>query len=455
MKKLLALALVLALTLGAAGAMAETVLKLGIYPIDTDERGVETHENTFIPAFEAAHPDVTIERAPYDFNLQTILPLLESGNAPSVITTYFTEIPKLAGNDFLEDITDILEERGWLEQINPAIIGPSSYEGRVYGIPRNFYGMGMMLNVELFEEAGLVDEDGTPLYPKTWDEFVETAAKIKDETGAAGFVLLGADNAAGWHFTILSWSFGAQMQTLEDGKWIAHLNDEPVVKALQLVKDLKWEHDVLTADPTAENWATGFQQLGTGAAAMYMAADDAVAQPTANYGLPIDKLMMIGMPAGPAGTVMLTGGNLFVFPKGTPKDEINAALDYLEIMGYAPVVSDIAREGRKADYESNVANGVPVMKGLNVWTNDEYNAMIDELYAQYVNVDPALYASYYEAAAKPGALHAEEPMQTQDMYAELTKALQAVIVDADADPQALLDIAQENFQALLDEQVNK
>lgn len=49
---------------------------------------------------------------------------------------------------------------------------------------------------------------------------------------------------------------------------------------MEYVYDLKWKYDVLTADPTAEDWASGFQQLGTGAAAMYIAANDAVAQPT-------------------------------------------------------------------------------------------------------------------------------------------------------------------------------
>ena len=61
---------------------------------------------------------------------------------------------------------------------------------------------------------------------------------------------------------------------------------------MEYVYDLKWKYDVLTADPTAEDWASGFQQLGTGAAAMYIAANDAVAQPTQVNGLPTDKLAM-------------------------------------------------------------------------------------------------------------------------------------------------------------------
>lgn len=36
---------------------------------------------------------------------------------------------------------------------------------------------------------------------------------------------------------------------------------------MNYVKDLKWKYDVLTSDPTSEDWGTGFTQLGTGAAA--------------------------------------------------------------------------------------------------------------------------------------------------------------------------------------------
>jgi len=53
----------------------------------------------------------------------------------------------------------------------------------------------MYLNLELFEKAGLMNPDGTPKYPKTWDELAKFAKIIKDKTGSAGFCLLAKDNA--------------------------------------------------------------------------------------------------------------------------------------------------------------------------------------------------------------------------------------------------------------------
>jgi hypothetical protein len=51
-------------------------------------------------------------------------------------------------------------------------------------------------------------------------------------------------------------------------------------------------------------------------------------------------------------------------------------------------------------------------------------------------------------------LKTEEPVLAQDLYAELTKALQAVLTDRSANVQALLETAQRNFQRILDTQVN-
>jgi len=431
-------------------------ITVGIYPTDTNEAGLATWTESYLPALAAKYPDVNVIPAAYEYSPDTFIPLVESGNLPDIFNIYFTEPAKVIPQGIVADITDQLEELGWLEKMNPSIRQLVSDEnGRVYGLPNNAYGMGMMINAQLFREAGLADEDGIPIYPKTWEEFTDAAVKIKEETGAAGFVLLAQDNAAGWHFVQIAWSYGAEFEKYEDGKWNAYINTPEVVAAMQMVYDWKWTYDILTGDPTAENWGTGFQQLGTGGAAMYLAADDAVSQPTKFYGLPIEDLMLVGMPAGPAGSVSLTGGNLFMFPAGTDPEVIKAGLEILEIIGKAPVMTEETRLGLIAGAETNVAEGIPVMRSFQCWIDPEYNALCDEIYEQYVNVDPRMYEAYYAATTAEGGLKPEEPQYVQELYAELTKVLQAVVTDQNADIQALLDQAQANFQQILDDNVNK
>ncbi|NLO83996.1 MAG: extracellular solute-binding protein [Clostridiales bacterium] len=456
MKKLIAIMLTLCLCMTTCLAFAETTLKLGIYPEDVDTAAIESHE-TYISIFNETYPDVALERAQYKYATDTFVPLAEAGTLPTIFETWFTEPQKLIKGEFVADVTDQMEARGWLEKMNPSIRTLlSSDDGRLYGVPRDGYALGLMINVEVFEDAGLVDENGVPLYPKTWEELAEVSVKIKEATGSAGLCLLAKDNAGGWHFSNIAWCFGAVFQVQgEDGKWTAQLNTPEVVAAMEYVKDLKWKYDVLTSDPTSEDWGTGFTQLGTGAAAMYIAANDAVSQPTDNNGLAVDKLMMAGIPAGPAGAYSLFGGTPYMLSKTATAEEIDAALNYLEIMGKAPVLTETAKAGLAEDARYRKDNGIPVINEFPVWADDELVAARREVVAEYSNVDPALFDPYFDAVASEGNLKMEEPQITQDMYALLTNVLQAVVTDEAAAIQTLLDEADANFQTMLDEQINK
>lgn len=44
----------------------------------------------------------------------------------------------------------------------------------------------MAYNVDLMEQAGLMDADGTPKQPKDWSEVAEFAVQIKEATGKPG-----------------------------------------------------------------------------------------------------------------------------------------------------------------------------------------------------------------------------------------------------------------------------
>lgn len=425
---------------------------LGIWPEDTLTEDIKVYEG-YVDTLKTTNPNVTYKPAYYKYAADTFMPLVQSGNTPTIFETWFTEPQKLIKAGAVADITDELQARGWLDKMNPAIRSILSDEnGRVYGIPRDGYALGLMLNVELFEEAGLVDTDGYPIYPKTWTELAETAKTIKEKTGSAGLCLLAKDGAGGWHFSNIAWAFGATLCVAnDDGTYKANLNSPEAIKAMEYVKSLKWDYDVLTADPTNEDWGTGFTQLGTGNAAMYIGANDAVAQPTQTNGLPVDKLAICPIPAGDGGQFSLYGGTPYMFSKDATSEEINAALDFLEVMGRAPEVNDNVVAGLKADAQNRVNNGVPVIQPFPCWTNQDYIDAQLAVVNEFQNVDPKMFQSYFEATSSEG-LRVEEPGLTQEMYSELTNVLQAVLTDKNADVKALMDTANSNYQAMLDAQ---
>jgi ABC-type glycerol-3-phosphate transport system substrate-binding protein len=431
-------------------APEEVSITLGIWPEDTLTDDIKMHEG-YVATMAELHPGVTVVPAYYKYATETFLPMVESGNCPTIFETWFTEPQKLIREGTVADITDELEARGWADEMNPSIRTLLSDEnGRIYGIPRDAYALGLMLNVELFEEAGLVDEGGYPIYPKTWEELAQTASTIKEKTGAAGLCLLAKDSAGGWHFSNIAWGFGATLCIDNgDGTFTSNLNTPEAIAAMEYVKSLKWDYDVLTADPLSEDWGTGFTQLGTGGAAMYIGANDAVNNPTQVNGLPADKLAMCPVPAGPAGQYSLSGGTPYMFSRDATPDQINAALDYLEIMGKAPVVSEAAIEGMKASAQNSVDNGVPVIQRFPCWISQEVLDEEAKIVEEYRNVDPKMFQPYFDATASAG-LHPEEPGSTQDMYNELTKVLQAVLTDENADVAALMETANSNYQTILD-----
>jgi len=438
------------------GSGGKTVVKLGIYPEDTMTGEIEMHQR-WISTLNERYPDIVIQPAQYRYATDTFLSLAQSNQVPTIFETWFTEPQKLIAGGYVKDITAEVKAMGWDSKMNQSILNLLSKDGKIYGIPRDGYALGLMMNVDLFRKAGLVDRDGLPQYPKTWDELITVAKTIKEKTGAAGLCLLAKDNAGGWHFTNIAWCFGAVFMTQgADGKWTANLNSQAAVNALQYVKDLKWVHNVLTADPTNEDWGTGFQQLGTGGAAMYIAAQDAVSQPTRWAAqLPTGDLALAPIPAGPGGQFSLMGGTPYMFAANATSAEVTAALRYLEIMGRVPEVNPDVIAGLRADAQQRKTDGIPVIADFPAWTDPAYQKAKEDALAAFSNTDPRLYADYFQVITRGTNLKPEEPMQAQDLYAELTKCLQAVITDRNANPKALLDTAQVNFQRLLDQTVNR
>jgi len=446
--------LCMTLALVAMASAEKVTVRLGIWPEDTLTGDIAMHQG-FVKDLNATYPDVTIVPAYYKYATDTFVSLAESGQLPTIFESWFTEPQKLIAGKFVKDVTAEVKALGWDKKMNKAVLELMSKDGKIYGVPRDAYALGLMLNVDLFKQAGLVDKNGLPLYPKTWNELAKTAKIIKDKTGAAGLCLLAKDNAGGWHFTNIAWDFGAKFEVQKNDKWVAQLNSPEAIAAMQYVKDLKWKYDVLTADPTNEDWGTGFRELGTGAAAMYIAAQDAVNQPTQVNGLDVKSLSLVPVPAGPKGQYSLMGGTPYMFANNATSAQVTASLHYLEIMGRAPMVNDKTIAGLKADAQNRQAQGVPVLPTFPAWTDPAFLKAQQDAVDAYRNVDMRLYNDYYVKVAQKDNLRTEEPYCAQDLYAELTKVLQAVVTDKNANIKALLDSAQKNFQPILDKTVNK
>lgn len=425
-------------------------ITLGMWPEDTQTEAIATHENYYVPAFNAKHPGVEIIPAYYNYAPDTYVALATAGNAPTVFESWYTEPEKLIRNGLVKDITDLLEERGWADTMSPAIRDLLSDEdGRIYGVPRDAYSLGLMINISLFEQAGLVNEDGSVKYPTTWDEVYEYSKIIREKTGVAGFCMQASDAGGGWHWSNIAWNFGATLCIPnEDGTYTSNLNTPEAIAAMEWVQKMVADKCV-TDDPTQENWGTGFDRIATSTAAMYIAANDAVDQ-LSPRGMSADEFFLAPMPAGPGGHYTLMGGTPYFFSPDATDEEVRWALDYIEIMGKSPEVTENARNGWIADAEYRQEAEIPVIPEFPAWTGAAVEEKL-KIVEEHSNVDMGLWDAYYAFSQEEGALKTEEPGDVQTMYSILNGVIQAICANpSGVDIPALLEQANADYQTVLD-----
>jgi ABC-type glycerol-3-phosphate transport system substrate-binding protein len=418
-------------------------IKIGIWPQDTDEAGLKTWE-AYKQKMAAKYPYITLQPESYNYAPETFIPKAESGQVPNIFSTWYTEPNKLIANGYVADITDIAKKYGYDTAINPDVLKLVSKDGKIYGIPRDGYALGLYINMNLFKQAGLVDDKGLPKYPRTFDELAQTAKIIKDKTGKAGMFFPTKDHVGGWHFVALAWSFGAEFEKQVNGKWVSGLDSPEAIAALQYVKDLKWKYDVLLPSALL-SWGDWIKNFGTDQVGMTFAAPDALRNPVNDYKMSKDAIAMAPIPQGPKGQFSLMGGSTFMFAANNTPEQTDACFKLIDVIGRGTSVDPDSMAAFDSELKDQNSKNYPVgPKPIAIWSDKTRLAAEDAIYKKYTNVNMDLFKPYYDTAFK--GLKPEEPYNTQDLYGLLDTCLQVVITDKNADPKALLENASKEFQ---------
>jgi len=425
----------------------QTVIKVGEWP---DKEGKDLENiSARKERFEQTYDDAVIEPDYWKFDRKSFYAKAAGGQLPTIYRAGFTEMPEIIASEYSADITDALKKYDLYDQINPAILSAITNEkGQVVAYPTSASVMGLLVNVDLMEQAGLMEADGTPMQPETWDEVVEFAKKIKEKTGTPGFIMPTANNSGGWLFTCLAWSFGVDfMEKNSDGKWIATFNTPEAVEALQFVKDMKWVHDILPANTIVDGteWKKVF---GTGNAGITFGAGDYPSRDLNQYGMSPNSIGMLAIPRGPKAHVSLLAGDVRAVSSAATSDQIDAAVRWLK-MTFNPELTDEIKISTAEKIESMTEKGRPVgLLGIDVWSNDSPSKQYaDEQYLSNANININHVKLYNEFTANPTCeIKPEEPVCCQELYGVLDKCLQEVLTDANADCAKVIEKANNDFQ---------
>jgi multiple sugar transport system substrate-binding protein len=138
-------------------------------------------------AFNAAGNGITVEKlggqnwADYYPQLSTTF---AGGEPPDVAVMHQSKLADFASRDLLLDIGDEIAAAGvdYSDYTAPAQAA-GQFEGTTYAVPFDLHGMLLHINMDLFAEAGLVDENGDPILPTSTAELLAQAAQFEEATG--------------------------------------------------------------------------------------------------------------------------------------------------------------------------------------------------------------------------------------------------------------------------------
>src|SRR6266851_8805315 len=385
-----------------------------------------------VKQFESTHANEKIVGKDDPYDPTTYFARLAAGQQEDGVQSYFTEPPLLISKHAAADITSLAKGWQYFSNYVPSIASiVTDSSGKVYGIPTNGYTLGIYYNRKMFQAVGL-DPDKPPT---TWADF-RSYAKQLTTSSVAGFAETSTSNQGGWHFTNWMYTAGGDMESADGTK--AAFNSPQGVSVLQLLKEMRFTDNSMTKQQLFTQAQT-LQLLATNKVAMVVMAPDQLNTLQSQYGADLTQFGMGPMPQN-GGNASLAGGNLWVFnPKSSP-DVIKAAFDYV-------IYSNFDLAVHESSLAQQAANGQAVGAPTAVLFQGDFQQKLSALNTKYATVPLQNYATFINST---NALRPEPHNQTQKMYAALDPIMQAVLTNASADPQALLNQAAQQFQQVLD-----
>jgi len=459
---LLTIALIL-IFMNACKPSSKIEVVIGMWPESANTDDI-TMFNTWKERFETDYPEYEIIGESFTYSVEAFYARANSQTLPTVYQTWFTEPQMIVSGGHAKDITEIVSDLGWYDKMDPELRDYLTFDERLYGIPRDGYGLGLIINLDVFFDAGLVEDyDGDGIYdivnpnnpseknyPQTMDELFTYSQIIKDSAGVDGMIILNVDKNGGWQYSNYAWSFGAELQALgEDEKIHANLNSPEAIEAMEFMKSFYDNELVPVGNMNYSEWAT---RLGNGQIGMAIAGNDVISNVITQGGMNRNDIAFVPIPAGPAGQYTLFGGTPYMFSAYDTDEAVEGAIKFLEYMGRSPEVSEVAQSAMREGFQTATLKNMLILPEVRAWVNVEYTELIDSLNAQYVNVSAFHnFADFYTNL--PLTRRREEPYYTQYMY-ELLDQVVVNLKNASFDVTSSLNSKQQLFETYLRENMD-
>ncbi|MFJ1968343.1 ABC transporter substrate-binding protein [Streptomyces sp. NPDC087903] len=387
-----------------------------------------------IASFERQNPDVDVVahdafpcQDPKTFDAK-----LAGGQMEDVFYTYFTDARHVVDIHQAADLTPYVKDLKSYGTVQRQLRDIYTVDGKVYGIPRTGYSMGLIYNRALFEKAGL-DPDRPPA---TWPELRAAAEKIAAlGNGTVGYADYSAQNQGGWHFTAELYSQGGDVVSADGEKATVDTPEGHAV--LRNLHDMRWSDDSMGSKQLLV--INDVQQLmGSGKLGMYLSAPDNIPILVKEKGGNYKDLALAPMPGG-QGT--LIGGDGYMINKKASPEQIRAALKWLDHMFLRP------GKGFLGDYARAKKTDAPVGLPEPRLFTGAADAEDQRVKKANSNVPVQNYQAFLDG--NQSLKMKIEPPNAQQIYSVLDGAVSAVLTKKDADIDRLLKDASGKIDSIL------
>ena len=191
---------------------------------------------TLANAFNATQDDIIVNTVVVDWPGVTELNAnLAAGTPPDIMVLHGNRIPNYASRGLLTPLGDVLEAAGIdANDLTESARGFVEWNGELYGVPLDLHGHLWHINLDLWGQAGLLHDDGSPNIPVGMDAFIAAAEQFKEATGLPFVGMWTNGLSRNWMALVYQ-----QGSSIEDGDGLPNINSEAGLAALTFLLGLR------------------------------------------------------------------------------------------------------------------------------------------------------------------------------------------------------------------------
>ncbi len=277
---------------------------------------------TLIPAFEADHPNVTVEsvQVPYNEFRRKLVTAIAGGSAPDLIRSDIIWVPEFADMGALVPLDEAMTDFDtYKDAVFPGPLSTNLLNDHYYGLPLDTNTRVLVYNEDMFTAAGVTQP------PTTMDEFLAVCEKIK-ALGPDKYCFADGGTYA-WAVNPWIWSFGGDVTDPTMTVATGYLNGSNTKAAYEYLKELLdagYLHPAIkggVGNVGVDTWG-GF---GNDEIAMILEGPwfPTIFGTEKAYGFSL-------MPAGPGGSISVVGGeDIVMFQQSKHKEEAAEFIRFL------------------------------------------------------------------------------------------------------------------------------